>query len=182
MNTDYSVAQKTIHWVMAAILMLDLVVAQKFGNPMELADRLESRVDHGSLGTIVLLLFILRIYLRVKHGGVTWPADMPEWQHRLAKVTHLLFYILIGVLLCTGIATAMNATDAIALFGLFDITIGRTDSSVFDLVRKFHEFATNALIALIALHIVAALFHGLIKKDGLTGRMLRFWASASRAR
>ena len=177
MNADYTITQKVVHWLMALLLMLDLFVAQKFGNPMQLADRLESRVDHATLGTIVLLLFIGRLYLRLKHGAAALPADMPAWQQQLAKVAHGLLYVLIGVLLCTGIITAVNATNPIVLFGAFDITLGTTDTQTFEFLRPFHEWTTNALIALIGAHILAALYHGLIKRDGSTGRMLTFWRS-----
>jgi cytochrome b561 len=65
-TNDYAVTQKVVHWLMALAIMLDLFIAQKFGNPMELADRLESRLDHASLGTIVTVFFMLRIRLRIE--------------------------------------------------------------------------------------------------------------------
>ncbi len=178
MKVDYTVAQKVIHWVMAMILMMDLFVAQKFGNPMELADRLESRVDHGSLGIIVTLLFLARIYLRVKNGAADLPSDMPDWQKLLAKWAHVLLYFLIGFLVLSGIATAMNATSPIALFGQFDITLGQSDDDTFAFIRQFHEIATEAIILLIGIHLAAAIYHGVVKKDGTLGRMLKFWRSA----
>ena len=178
-TNDYTVAQKVIHWLMAIIITLDLFVAQKFGNPMELADRLESRVDHGTLGTIVGVLFLLRLVLRRRHGGAALPAAMPAWQQQLAGWAHALLYVLIGLLLVTGFATAINATNPIPLFGQLDITIGRETEDVFTFVRGFHELITNAIIVLIGLHVIAALYHGLIKRDGTTGRMLAFWRSAA---
>ena len=56
MKNEYTVIQKALHWLMAGIIMLDLFIAQKFGNFMELPDRLESRVDHSTMGLIVLRL------------------------------------------------------------------------------------------------------------------------------
>jgi cytochrome b561 len=58
---DYVKSQKIIHWMMAFLIMLDLVIAQKFGGEMELWDRLESRVDHATVGLIVTSLFISQI-------------------------------------------------------------------------------------------------------------------------
>ena len=34
---DYVKSQKIIHWMMAFLIMLDLVIAQKFGGEMELS-------------------------------------------------------------------------------------------------------------------------------------------------
>lgn len=172
---DYGVVQKIIHWLMAIAIMLDLFIAQKFGNPMEFADRLESRVDHASLGTIVTVFFIVRIALRVKYGAPPLPDVMPQWQQQLAHIAHLALYVLIGALLLTGVATAMNAANPIALFGQFDITLGQINENRFDAIRWFHDLATEAIIVLIGLHVIAALYHGLVKRDGTTGRMMKFW-------
>ena len=50
---------------MAFLIILDLNIAQKFGGEMELWDRLESRVDHATVGILVTVLFIFRIILRI---------------------------------------------------------------------------------------------------------------------
>ena len=46
---------------------------------------------------------------------------------------------------------------------------------MFNLVRGIHEFATNAIIALIVIHILAALYHHFIVKDETTKNMTKFW-------
>lgn len=176
-RTDYSVGQKVVHWLMAILIMLDLFIAQKFGDVMEEADRLESRVDHGSMGTIVALLFIIRLVLRFRHGAPALPESMTPWQQKAASAAHLLLYLLIGFLIISGLATAVNATDPIALFGAIDITLGQTQGDAFTFFRQFHEFATNAVIALIVIHVLAALYHLVIAKDDSTKKMATFWKS-----
>jgi cytochrome b561 len=91
---------------------------------------------------------------------------MSRWQQQLAHVAHISLYVLIGSLLLTGFATATNAANPIALFGQFDITIRQINEQTFVFIRQFHELATEAIIALIGLHIVAAPCHGFIKRDG----------------
>ena len=177
MRVDYTIAQKVLHWLMAILIMLDLVVAQKFGDFLEVADRLESRSDHGSLGTIVAILFLTRLYLRFRYGAPPLPEAMPQWQVTVAKVAHWALYLLIGCLIVTGVVTAVNAADPILLFGQLDITIGQMNEETFDFLRQFHELTTEALIVLIGLHIVAALYHLIVIKDQVTQRMLKFWRS-----
>ena len=53
---------------MALLIMLDLNIAQKFGGDMDTLDRLESRIDHSSMGLIIASLFILRLVFRYKYG------------------------------------------------------------------------------------------------------------------
>ena len=179
MRTDYAVSQKIIHWLMAIFIMLDLFIAQKFGNEMELWDRLESRSDHASMGTIVTILFALRLVLRFKHGSPPLPADMSVGLARAAHIAHFLMYFFIGFLILTGIATAINASSPIELFGALDITRGQSGEDTFNFIRDFHEFSTNAVIALIGLHIIASLYHQFVARDDSTMKMLKFWKSAN---
>lgn len=64
--TDYSIAQKSVHWLMATLIILDLFIAQKFGDPMEILDRIESRSDHGTLGAITAILFVFASFYVLK--------------------------------------------------------------------------------------------------------------------
>ncbi len=176
-NADYRVAQKVIHWLMAILIIGDLYVAQKFGGVMTDVDRFESRSDHATIGTVVAVLFVLRIYLRIKHGAPPLPTAMPAWQKTASHIAHWGLYLLIGVLIATGILTAINANSVVSPFGRFPLSDGSGLESNFLFFRNIHEFITNTIIALIAIHIVGALYHGLIKRDGVMGRMARFWKS-----
>jgi len=175
---DYLKTQKIIHWLMAIIIMLDLNVAQKFGGNMELWDRLESRADHATAGLIVTFLFILRMVLRYRYGAPALPSDMPSWQILAAKMGHYGLYLLMGLLILSGIITASFASDPIIVFGALDLVISPNEK-FFTLVRVVHEFCTNAIIALILIHILAALYHHFYAKDDTTSKMLKFWQSKS---
>jgi|TARA_X000000950_G_scaffold134376_1_gene167320 cytochrome b561 len=174
---DYLKAQKVIHWLMAIIIMLDLNVAQKFGGDMELWDRLESRVDHAQAGLIVTFLFLLRIFLRYKYGAPALPSEMPGWQVISAKAGHYGLYILMGMLIVTGILSANFTSDPVLVFGLLNLSSETQNIEMFNLIRGIHEFSTNAIILLIVIHILAALYHHFIVKDQTTINMTKFWTS-----
>jgi len=171
---DYLRIQKIIHWLMSILIMLDLVIAQKFGGDMELWDRLESRVDHATAGMIVAFLFILRIILRYRYGAPSLPSTMPVWQTYMAKAGHYGLYFLMGLLIISGITTANFTTDPIVVFGLINLSSEVNNVEMFNLIRGVHEFATNAIIALISIHILAAIYHRL-KKDGVWNSMVPFF-------
>ena len=172
---DYLRAQKVIHWLMAIVIILDLNVAQKFGGDMELWDRLESRVDHATAGIIVTFLFVLRIFLRFLYGAPALPEAMPGWQVLMAKAGHYGLYFLMGLLIVSGIASANFTSDPIVVFGALNLSSEVDNLGMFNLVRGIHEFATNAIIALIVIHILAALYHHFIVKDETTKNMAKFW-------
>ena len=176
---DYLRIQKIIHWLMSILILLDLFIAQKFGGDMELLDRLESRVDHATAGMIVAFLFILRLLLRYRYGAPSLPSTMPVWQTYMAKAGHYGLYFLMGLLIISGITTANFTTDPIIVFGLINLSSELNNTYMFNLIRGVHEFATNALIALITIHIIAALYHHFIIKDDTTKNMLKFWSRKS---
>ena len=82
----YSSVAIILHWLIAIAIMLDLVIAQKFGGAMEDWDRFESRSDHASVGTLVAALFVVRLYLRLKHGAPSLPPEMSACQKLMAHL------------------------------------------------------------------------------------------------
>lgn len=160
---------------MAFAIMLDLNIAQKFGGEMELWDRLESRADHATMGLIITFLFLLRILLRYRYGAPSLPSSMPKWQVTAAQIGHYGLYFLMGALMLTGIISANFASDPIMVFSSYDLAFANHNDDLFLTVRGIHEFCTNAIIALIAVHILAALYHHFIVKDVITINMLKFW-------
>ena len=172
---------------MGIFIMLDLFIAQKFGNFISDNDgfiahynetRFASRVDHATMGYILTVLFVFRMYFRNRHGGAELPANMPQWQVRAAHLGHLGLYLLMGALLLSGIITASAASQPIVIFATFDVAFGVADESFFQAVRRIHELCTNLMIALIAIHVGAALYHHFIARDHTTARMMRFWKRA----
>ena len=83
------------------------------------------------------------------------------------------------LLVASGFATGMNAASPLPLFGQLVITIGQPNEEMLQLIRPVHEFATNAMIVLIVIHIAAALYHQFVARDDSTSRMLKFWRSAA---
>ena len=89
---------------------------------------------------------------------------------------------LIGVLILSGIGAAMTANSIVSPFGLFAYGDGQGNEAAFDFVRRMHEIATKAIIALIVLHVAAALYHMVSKHRALTLRMMMFWRSGAPVR
>ena len=102
MKSDFLKSQKIIHWIMAIIIMLDLNIAQKFGGEMDILDRLESRIDHTSMGLIINFLLIFRVCLRYKYGYPGSHESMPSWQVSSANIGHYGLRLFMVGLECTG--------------------------------------------------------------------------------
>lgn len=174
--SDYAITQKVLHWLMALLIMADLVVARRFGDELADWDRFASRSDHASVGMIVAVLLAIRLYFRWRYRAPALPETMPNWQQKLAYLAHWALYGLIGLLVVSGVIAAGAANSVIEPFGLFALNDG--SSGNFADLRQIHEAVIWAIMTLIAAHILAALVHLIWLRDNVTQSMLRFWRSS----
>lgn len=64
-----------------------------------------------------------------------------------------------GILILTGIISAIFAFNSIIVFGSFDLALVKHSADFINSVRGVHEFCTNSIIALLTIHIFEAFYH-----------------------
>ena len=89
--------------------------------------------------------------------------------NRLAPIVHYGFYVLVVLMAGTGFATALAA-------GLPDIVFAGSGAPLpksFAAYPTFqaHFWLASVLVGFIVLHVLAALHHQLVQRDGLLRRM-----------
>jgi cytochrome b561 len=100
------------------------------------------------------------------------PQDMPQVQRRIAAASHAALYALLFLMPVAGYIRVraggfpIEWLDALGLPTL----VPRSDQLA-EVAKSIHYFGSFALAALIALHIGAALFHGIFRRDGIFSRM-----------
>ena len=169
-TVHYSKTAKWLHWIMAIVLIFDLTVAQQFAD-MPAAEKGEILMGHSSIGSILLLLVLFRLFWRYRNPAPALPSSMAEWQKVASKASHHTLYLLMVLVPLTGFYISDYSPIAVMPFGSFVLGGEGLTEEGFQAVRGVHEVATWALIALIALHFGAALFHRLVQKDGVFQRM-----------
>lgn len=162
-----------LHWIMA----LGLVAAVIFGlGTVYIDDTRTSRsalVVHQTVGIVMLLLALVRLYWRATHPAPAPIAGMAAGQRIASAITHVTLYLfLLGMPISGYIGLAARGRE-ISMFGLFELPhlVPRS----FDLsasAQDLHFYAQYAMYALVFLHVAAALYHRLILKDGVLARML----------
>ena len=162
------------HWLIAALLIFmlffgeELMEAEKGGNAL-------GPSLHVSIGSSILVLSVLRLVWRLLNPPPSYLASMAYWEQMAAKTVHLLFYaLLIGIPLTGWLATPKflseeGATMHLIIFGAFQLP-GAPNLGL--PMKGLHEFGSNIGIALLALHVLAALKHHFINRDDVLGRML----------
>lgn len=118
------------------------------------------------VGSVALLWHLMNIKPRLPEG-------IPLWQRFSASVVHLLLYVSVLTMPLSGIIMSAAGGRPVDFFHLTVITFGiQKDPAVAERFFGVHEFTASILLALVALHIAAALKHHFIDKNNVLKRML----------
>lgn len=159
----YTAAQITIHWLAAALIVFllatgTLVLADLPNTP----DKIGNLRIHIVLGALAALLVVVRIVLRKRQ-----PAPPPVAFEKAARLGHVALNLVVLVMAVSGVALSLQSGTLQAVFGGGALP---ADYMVFT-VRKVHGLASRLLMGLVALHVLAALYHQFVVKDRLLSRM-----------
>ncbi|WP_134053986.1 cytochrome b [Rheinheimera aquimaris] len=164
----------TLHWLMVLLIAAVYAVIELKGiYPRGSEPREAMKMLHFMLGLSVLLLVLIRIFVRFSSGKapVITPA-IANWQAMLAKVVHLALYALMLGLPIAGWFILSLSGKPIPFFGLELPALAAENKELAKTVKEIHETAGKVGYALIGLHAVAALFHHYIRRDSTLKRML----------
>ncbi len=127
---------------------------------------------HRHFGLLVLALFFLRIAVRLRLGRLQAPAGMGWVVRAAAALTHVAMYALLLSLPLLGWALSDALAKPVHLLGLSLPTLVEPDPDLADTLQAWHLDAAWALLALVTLHVGAALWHHFIRRDGVLRDML----------
>ena len=159
--------QRLIHWVMAACLLAMLFIG--VGMVSTLMPKYLPLVSiHKSLGITILVLALIRLAVRLRFGAPALPADLPEPVKLAAHLSHYAFYALMIAMPLIGWAMLSAAAYPVVVFGgLYLPAILPQSDSLHSLLWDTHFYLAFVFFALILLHLAAALFHAIVRRDGV---------------
>ncbi|MCP5271611.1 MAG: cytochrome b [Burkholderiaceae bacterium] len=170
-TTRYTLPAIALHWLLA------LMILGAFGFGLYMTGlpfspaRLKLYNWHKWAGVTILALTVLRLLWRLSHRPPAPPA-MPAWQQQAYKATHGLMYALFFAVPLVGWAYSSAAGFPIVWFGVLPLPdFVPVDKALAEAIKPWHERLAWTLIALVALHVAAALKHHFIDRDGLLSRM-----------
>jgi cytochrome b561 len=152
---SYSRAQIALHW----LTLLAILVAFFSHEIMKVAfDAVEdgktftTPVLHIGAGVSVLIFTLLRIVLRLTHGAPPLPEGNSRLIHIASAAVHgALYLVLLMIPMSGSVAWFLGIEDA----------------------GEVHKILWFGLQMLVLAHVLAALYHQFILKDGLLRRMTR---------
>jgi cytochrome b561 len=159
--------QRTLHWVMAVCILAMLFIG--VGMASTVAPQYLTLVDiHKPLGIAILLLALIRLAVRLRSGAPPLPLDLPEPMKLAAYLSHYALYALMIAMPLVGWAMLSAADYPVVLWGgVWLPRIAAQSASLHTLLWNAHFYLAFCFFALILMHLAAALFHALIRRDGV---------------
>ncbi|HET7490566.1 MAG TPA: cytochrome b/b6 domain-containing protein [Bradyrhizobium sp.] len=159
-----------LHWLLALLvptaLALGTFVMARI--PTNDPTKIDALRGHMAGGVFILTLMLVRLVMRSGSSRPARASAGSAFLDGLAWLSHRLLYIGVIGMALVGLSLALET-------GILGILIGEHPQMPADFwaykLRTAHYLISRALWALIALHIAGALYHSLIRKDGLLRRM-----------
>ena len=168
MVRTYRPATIWLHWI-AAALIVALAATGKIMTGLDISP-LKAAIyrAHGFTGVAVLFLTLLRIAIVLGVGHDAADPRWPAWMIAASRLAHYGLYALLLALSGSGIAT-------MALSGLGDVLLRGALGQWPDLQAvapaNAHHLLANIFLALLALHVAAALYHQYWRRDAVFARI-----------
>lgn len=167
----YGPAAMTLHWVVAIALLAALILAWVL--PRKTAPGYDTILElHKSIGMLVLVLVVPRLLWRL--GNPVAPAaELTHLETWLSELTHWALYAIMLLIPLTGYLFSSALGQSLDFFGLFMAGSPLpTDPTVSRPMEFLHKTGQYAIYGFVGLHILAALYHYFVKRDGVLQRML----------
>lgn len=166
---DYDGVSKWLHWSAAGLLIGGFLIAENTSHQFAEATGYGL---HVSTGLALLALTVFRLYWRLSHAAPAYPATMKPAEKWAANTIKVLFYVLMVVIPLSGLAAhAVEFRSQVALFGVLPLP-GVPVWLVPGAAEAIHDPASHLWLPLLAIHIIAAIWHHFVRRDDVMTRML----------
>ncbi len=168
----YGAVAKVLHWLIAALLAAQYMIAWFMPHIGRNTPNTGLVNLHLSFGALIFLVVIARWVWRLTHPVPQMP-ELTLWQRRLSWATHLSIYAVLLILPLMGWANASFRGYDVSLFGLIPLpALVAKGSPLGRELGDVHTVVAWYFLAVIGLHVVAAIYHRFVLRDAVMARML----------
>jgi cytochrome b561 len=171
-STQFVLTARILHWLMAVLILSMLFIG--VGMVASVSERHEWLIRiHKPLGIAILILAVVRLIVRLRNPPPPLPADLPVIQKFAAHASHWLLYALMLVIPLVGWAMLSAGGYPVMLSPSLRLPpIFPTNAVAFAILRHTHAWLAMLLFLTFLAHLGAALYHGLIRRDGVLRSMI----------
>jgi cytochrome b561 len=171
----YPRPSRWLHWLSALIVLALIAIGLTMLRIGDGATKNQLYELHKSFGMIVFVLAALRVATRLVLGAPPPYAGLTRAQRIASTATHHLLYLLLFAMPVLGFVGTSMCCAPVHLFGTFAVPFRfeGTEETV-KTVLWLHGMGGFAMAGLIGLHIAGALYHLVLRRDGVMARMSLF--------
>ena len=172
-SASWHAVAKFLHWLIALLIAAQFALGWMAASWHLSPTKLNLFVWHKSTGMLVLALVVFRLLWRLSHAVPALPADMPAWERFAAHLSHALLYLVMIAMPLTGWVVSSAAGVPFSIYWQIPLpAIVPPDEHTADVAATIHFSLGIALVALLVLHVGAALRHHFVKHNDVLKRML----------
>jgi cytochrome b561 len=167
--SGYGRITRYFHWTMAVLVVLQFTKLSERINDGEHWVGEHIVPLHVSIGALILVLAILRVWWAVRQRS---HRPQPEAAPGMVKLGHRLLYACMLLLPLLGVTFLIGGGYGVTFFGVN--LVPRTDVEIpwLAAIGNLHSPIALLFVLLVIGHIAAALFHHFVKRDRTLLRML----------
>lgn len=166
----YDPFARVLHWLIVLLLTAQYIVAWTMPEIHRGTRPAGLIVVHLDLGAFIIGVMIVRVLWRI----VRKEPDVVEgtsFTRGVAYLTHGLLYLLLIVQPVMGWINASSRGWQVTLFGVNLPALAATGSAIGHTLGDVHQLLAWVMLALIGLHVAAALYHQWVLRDRVLRRM-----------
>jgi cytochrome b561 len=173
----YRRTPRVLHWLTVALVAVQVPVGAYMtyrGNTLNVWDKLTGALYNGHklVGIAILIVVLWRLGYRLTRGAPPDEPTLEPWQRIASHLNHWGMYLLLVAVPVAGYV-GISLFPALDIFGLFKLPgVVAPDKAAAGTAFAVHGALAIALVALIGVHVAAALFHYFVRKDNVLGRMI----------
>lgn len=171
-GSTYSRTAIALHWILAILILGQIAFGWYLqGIERGTPDRTIYVNLHKSAGMVLGLLILFRSFWRLTHRAPPLPSAQPAWEHTAARISHWALYACMLIMPLSGYLASNFSRWGVNFFNKVKLPPwGVENQAVYDFLNATHVVTSYVFVALIGIHLLAALRH-LVRGDGVFNRM-----------
>lgn len=172
-EATYSRTAIALHWILALLILGQIAFgwylqAIERGTP----DRTIYVNLHKSAGMVLGLLILFRSWWRLTHRAPPLPSSWPAWELMAARIGHWGLYACMLIMPLSGYLASNFSRWGVNFFNKVVLPPwGVENQAVYGFLNTTHVVTSYVFVALIVIHLLAALRH-FMRRDGVFDRMM----------
>ncbi len=170
----YTKFSMLLHWLIAVLIVAAFALGVTMTDiPGLTPTKVRYFSWHKWLGVTVLGLACVRLLWRLCHAAPAYPSGMTKWQQSAASALHAVLYVLMFAVPVSGYFYSLAAGVPVVYLGVIPLPVLiEPNPELKVLLKDVHYWLNVTLLLSVCGHVLAALKHHFIDKDGIFKRIL----------